>query len=99
MELACIILAAAAIAALVFSVSVLKDGQRALKEIATEAILSSRAHSAEELALASAHAHQMRADREAGAEVMQPAPGAPPNDPDRVMLNDGTILNVLRPFG
>lgn len=99
MEVIALTLALCALGALTYCVYAFRCAQRDLKEIATEAILASRANSAEELAQASAYAHQMKLEREAGQAAAPPQPAAKSTGPDTVQLQDGTILNVLRPFG
>lgn len=89
-----------ALGTVIYLAMLLRGAQRDLREVATEAILASRAHSAEELAQASSHAHWMRVEREQGFAKSAPGPvDAAPNVPDKVQLADGTILNVMRPFG
>lgn len=99
METALLILSFAVVAVFLGVLYVIRGVHKDMKEIATEAILASRAHSAEELAQASAHAHMMKQERESPS--VRPASGAAgvPHDPDKVQLADGTVLNVLKPFG
>lgn len=98
MEIAIAFIALGGIVLIGYLVNSLMQANTALRDIATEAILATRSHSAEELAQASAHAHLMRAQIQAPAQTPSVV-DVPPNDPDKVQLKDGTILNVLRPFG
>ena len=100
MEAAIIAFAAAALIFAAFQTWALRQASRDIREIATEAILASRSNSAEELMHASAHSHLLKLEREQGL-VQRPAAEKTeqPRDPNKIMLDDGTLLDVLRPFG
>jgi len=101
MELA---IAAAALLFAAFQTWTLRQTQKDLNEIATEALLASRAQSAEDLSTASILAHQAALERAA------PAPKAaarrpviedptPLRDKTKFTGPDGKVLQVLRPLG
>ena len=99
MELAFITTLIVALGVIVYLASMLRGAQRDLREVATEAILASRAHSAEELAQASSHAHWMKLEREQGIQRQAPTHAEPAPEPNTVMLADGKVLNIIKPYG
>lgn len=71
-----------------------------MRQIATEAILASRAQNAEELAHAQVTVHQAQADREA-PKPAEDRPGFANLNADpgpQIMGKDGRILQALRPL-
>lgn len=82
-----------------FLALIVKAMSRDIREVATEALLSSKATSAEDLSVAAATAHQAREDR-----LHPPKAAAPvkPDTPDpfnrHVTLPNGKVVEVLRPL-
>ena len=79
-----------------FMASLLRTAQKDLREVATEAILSSKATSAEDLAVAQVQVHQAAEDRRNPAPHLQET-GPVPYERN-VTLPDGRVVEVLRPL-
>jgi len=91
------VIAAAVIGFLCWTV---RNMSRDMREVATEAILASRSTSAEDLSQASNFAHWSKLEREKIKINTKASPKAEPQqDPNKIKLADGTVLDVLRPFG
>lgn len=94
-------LAFATLATLIFFAFVMSRSVTALRDIAREALLSAKANDASELAQTAAFAHEAQTVRDNNLKIppeARPAEGEHPETPNKVMLEDGTILSVLRPF-
>lgn len=85
---------AVAIGALLF---IVREANRSLRSIAQDAIIASRAVSAEDFAAAQIGVKQAEADR---ATPIAPGPAAEPEPfVTGVRMPDGRILQALRPMG
>jgi hypothetical protein len=94
-------LVVATLATLAFFAFVMSKAVQALRDIAREALLSTKATDASELAQTAAFAHEAQVVRDNNLQVppeARPVEGEHPEQPNKVMMEDGTILSVLRPF-
>lgn len=97
----CCFLTVATLATLSFFAYVMREAVNALRDIAREALLSTKANDASELAQTAAFAHEAQVVRDNNLQVppeARPVEGEHPEHPNKVMMEDGTILSVLRPF-
>lgn len=96
-----VFLSLAVLATLAFFAHIMSQSVHALRDIAREALLSTKARDASELAQTSAYAHEAQELRSQGLPQpveATPAPGSNSDRPSEVMLPDGEIVKVLRPF-
>lgn len=90
------IIAAAVIGFLCWTV---RNMSRDMREVATEAILASKASSAEDLSQAANFAHWSKLERENIKISSKATPKPEPqSDPNKYTLPNGTVLDVLTPF-
>lgn len=91
----------ATLATLAFFAHIMGQSVKALRDIAREALLSTKANDASELAQTAAFAHEAQTVRDNNLQIppeVRPAPGEHPETPNKVMTETGEILTVLRPF-
>lgn len=82
---------------LFYSFYLLRQSQKDIKDIATEAILSSKAVSGQDLAIAQMQVHQAKVEREQMPSSQ--APFVPEPYVPHITGPNGEPLEVLRPFG